>query len=244
MCISILNGNGFAFENSLDSGHPFASAPARCTNRAVVWKKTSVLSIPGLAAGVPHLLMPLSLHTCSFQPSIWRYIAFIPVPVRRYYSPGEDDCSSWCSDIKHSLMVRTREQHHSKGQVQSIFAETSGVCCACLGCMLPTWHHCHGALPAVDSKSYFACPPSSDAQRWCAGHHRLANSGLASPSPKTVFAVGPSARRWSSLSAQPSSFACVFSLLLLFPQSFDAISSVVSYLPMFEVFSSFFCCSV
>ena len=78
----------------------------------------------------------------------------------------------------------------------------------------------------------------------CAGHHRLANSGLASPSPKTVFAVGPSARRWSSLSAQPSSFACVFSLLLLFPQSFDAISSVVSYFPPFEVFSSFFCCSV
>ena len=50
--------------------------------------------------------------------------------------------------------------------------------------------------------------------------------------------------RWSSLSAQPSSFACVFSLLLLFPQSFDAISSVVSYFPPFEVFSSFFCCSV
>ena len=85
--------------------------------------------------------------------------------------------------------------------------------------MLPTWNHCHGALPAVDSKSYFACPPSSDAQRRCAGHHRLAYSGLASPSPKTVFAVWPSARRWSSLSARPSSFACVSSLLWLFPQS-------------------------
>ena len=60
---------------------------------------------------------------------------------------------------------------------------------------------------------------------------------------KHVFVVGPSARRWSSLSAQPSAFARVFSLLLLFPQSFDAISSVVSYFPPFEVFSSFFCCS-
>ena len=181
MCFfSILNGNGFAFENSLDSGYPFASVPARCTNRAVVWKKTSVLSIPGLAAGVPHL-MPLSLHTCSFriQPSIWRYIAFIPVPVRRYYSPGEDDRSSWCSDLKHSLMVRTREQHHSTGQVQSFFAETSGVCCACLGCMLPTWHHCHGiwsasscryqelfCMSAVVRRTTLMCWPPSAGQLW------------------------------------------------------------------------------
>ena len=37
-------------------------------NPAVVWKKTSVLSMPGLATGVPHLT-PLSLHTCSYQAS-------------------------------------------------------------------------------------------------------------------------------------------------------------------------------
>ena len=54
----------------------------------------------------------------------------------------------------------------------------------------------------------FAVPPR---HRWeiCEekaifGHHRLASSGLVSPTPKT--AEGPvSARRWSSLSAQPSS---------------------------------------
>ena len=62
-------------------------------NRAV--EKTSILSIPGLTAGVPHL-MPLSLHTCSFQAStVDLEIAFMPVPVGRYYSPGEDDCSAW-----------------------------------------------------------------------------------------------------------------------------------------------------
>ena len=37
-------------------------------NRAVVRKKTSVLSMPWLATGVPHLT-PLSLHTCSSQAS-------------------------------------------------------------------------------------------------------------------------------------------------------------------------------
>ena len=36
----------------------------------------------------------------------------------------------------------------------------------------------------------------------------------------------------------------VFSLFLLFPQPLDAISSVVPYFSSFEVFSSFFCCSV
>ena len=31
MFISFSNGNGSAFENSLDSGYPFVSVPVRCT---------------------------------------------------------------------------------------------------------------------------------------------------------------------------------------------------------------------
>ena len=63
----------------------------------------------------------------------------------------------------------------------------------------------------------------------------LANSGLASPSPKTVSAVVPSAWQWSSLSAHPSSPSCVI-LFLLFQQPFVAISSVLPYFSSFKVF--------
>ena len=94
-------------------------------NRVVVWKKTPVLSMPGLATGVPHL-RPLSLHTCSSQASAvgLEMQRVHPCPCRPYYTPGEDDCSSWCSDLKHSLMVRPREQYQPTVQVQNFFAET------------------------------------------------------------------------------------------------------------------------
>ena len=36
MFISFSNGNGSAFENSLDSGYPFASVPARCTQTTLL----------------------------------------------------------------------------------------------------------------------------------------------------------------------------------------------------------------
>ena len=62
----------------------------------------------------------------------------------------------------------------------------------------------------------------------------LANSGLASPLPKTVSAMGPSAQRWSSLSVQLSSFSCVFSLFFLFPQPFVTIYSVLPYFSSFK----------
>ena len=84
---------------------------------------------------------------------MWGMNRVIPVPVRRYYSLGEDDCSSGCSDLKHSLMVRPREQHHSTGQVQSFFAETPGsssrICWPCQAAVLlsrqyaaPVWDAC------------------------------------------------------------------------------------------------------
>ena len=36
MFISFSNGNGSTFENSLDSGYPFASVPARCRKTTLV----------------------------------------------------------------------------------------------------------------------------------------------------------------------------------------------------------------
>ena len=42
MFMSLSNGNGTAFENSFDSGYPFASAPARCRKTTPQsWKRGS-----------------------------------------------------------------------------------------------------------------------------------------------------------------------------------------------------------